>query len=96
MSVYFENHESDYEAFLAAGPAFVCNNINMGVGYHRLHKSACNMLNEAGPAKHGKHTSVAKWCSRDLDELVATLTKLFGPEGVGFQYCAFCFRDAKP
>lgn len=95
MSVFFENHEADYEAFLAAGPAFVCNNIGMGAETHRLHKSSCNMLNEAGPAKHGLHTSVAKWCSRDLDELLQTLTHLFGPEGKGFKFCSFCFRDRR-
>jgi hypothetical protein len=35
---------------------------------------------------------VAKWCSRDLNELIGTLTRLYGGEGVGFKYCAFCFK----
>jgi len=50
------------------------------------------MLNRAGPAKTGLHTSVAKICSYSRDELVQAITREYGPEGIGFKYCYFCFR----
>jgi len=92
MVIEFLNQESAYQAYLNAGPAFVCNNLGYGPETHRLHRSDCNMLNRAGPAKSGLHTSVKKACSRDLSELVRWLTERFGPEGLGFKYCHFCFR----
>jgi hypothetical protein len=86
----FHNQESEYEAFLSAGPAYVCNNLGLGAKWHRIHTSDCTMLNRAGPAKYGLHTSVKKACSRNLDELVEWLTARFSPEGTSFRYCAFC------
>jgi hypothetical protein len=35
-------------------------------------------------------TSVPKWCSDDLRELVEALRREYGPESEGFQFCAFC------
>jgi hypothetical protein len=70
MVVEFFNQETEYKAFLDGGPAFVCNNLGYGPETHRIHGSECNMLNKAGPAKTGLHTSVRKACSRDLNELV--------------------------
>jgi len=93
MVIEFHNQEAAYESFLAAGPAFVCNNLGTGSQYHRVHRSDCNILNRAGPAKTGLHTSVRKACSRDLNDLVADLAGRFGPEGTGFTYCQFCFRQ---
>jgi len=89
----FHHQESDYQAFLDGGAGFVCNNIGMGPRWHRLHRSDCNMLNRAGPAKTGLHTSVAKICSHDLHELVQAVTREYGSEGVGFKYCHFCFKS---
>lgn len=92
MVTEFYKQESEYESLLAAGPAFVCNNLGTGPQYHRVHRSDCNSLNRAGPAKFGLHTSVRKACSRDLDDIVRWLTQRFGPEGTGFTYCQFCFK----
>lgn len=92
MVTEFYNQESDYESFLVAGPSFVCNNLGTGSQYHRVHRAHCNILNRAGPAKAGLHTSVRKACSRDLDDLVGWLTQRFGPDGMGFTYCQFCFK----
>jgi len=86
----FYNREAEYESYLRAGPAFVCNNLGTGPQYHRVHRSDCNMLNRAGPASVGPHTSVRKACSRDLQDLAAWLTDRFGPEGMGFAYCKYC------
>ncbi len=92
MVVEFFNQESEYQTFLSAGPAFICNNLGYGPETHRLHRSDCSILHRAGPAKTGLHTSVRKACSRNRDELIRWLSERFGPEGTGFAYCRFCFR----
>jgi hypothetical protein len=91
VNEYF-NQEEEYREFLATGLGFVCNNLGFAPESHRIHRSDCNMLNRAGPAKFGLHTSVKKACSRDLGELVAWVTARYGPEPRGFAYCAFCLR----
>lgn len=63
----FHHQEADYTRYVAEGPAFVCNGLDMTSEYHRLHYSTCNMLNRAGSASTGLHTSVRKACSRDLN-----------------------------
>jgi hypothetical protein len=80
MVIEFKNKEREYEEFLSGGPAFVCNNLGYGPETHRIHSSECSMLNRAGPAKTGLHTSVRKACSRDLDELVewVVAAEIFG------------------
>jgi len=93
MVVEFFKQEGEYQAFLDAGRAFVCNNLGYGPGTHRVHTSECNMLNKAGLAKTGLHTSVRKACSRDLSELVDWVVARFGAEDTGFRYCALCLRD---
>jgi len=93
MVIEFLNQEAEYQAFLDGGQAFVCNNLGMGLETHRIHVSECSMLNRAGPAKTGLHTSVRKACSRDLNELVGWVNQRFGPEHTGYEYCAFCFRE---
>jgi hypothetical protein len=94
MVIEFLNQETEYQAFLDGGPAFVCNNLEFGPSEeHRIHESECSMLNRAGPAKTGLHTSVKKACSRDLNELVDWVVLRYGPEGKGFAYCFFCLRE---
>jgi hypothetical protein len=88
----FFNQEAEYAAYLAEAPAFVCNGLDMGAEYHRVHYAHCNSLNRAGPASTGLHTSVRKACSRDLNDLVAWLEANHGGASVGYQFCAFCFK----
>ncbi len=85
----FFHQEREYEAFLKGG-GFVCNGIGMGPSWHRVHRTDCTILNHAGPARPGARTTVKKLCDRNLTDLVAALGLLYGREGVGFQYCAFC------
>jgi hypothetical protein len=89
----FFNQEAEYTRFLQRGGSFICNGLGMGTQWHRVHKSGCNMLDRAGPAKHGLHTSVKKACGRSLPELMAWLEREYGPEGQGYSFCAFCFRS---
>ena len=96
MVLLFHNQESEYETFLAEAPAFVCNNLDTGLQYHRLHKSECNTLNRAGPARFGLHTSVKKAGSHELAELVRWLSRNYGSEGEGFTYCRHCFNQYAP
>lgn len=93
MVIEFFNEEAEYEAFLSGGPGFVCNNLGFLPADHRIHRSDCNMLNRAGPAKYGMHTSVKKACSQDLQELVEWIEARYGGEGKGYAYCAFCFEQ---
>ena len=93
MATPFHNQEAEYEQFLHEGTAFVCNNLETGRQYHKVHRSDCNILNRAGPAKTGLHTSVAKLGSHDLDDLIQELTRDYGPEGTGFTFCQFCFKQ---
>jgi len=88
----FLNDDRGYEKYLSLGQAYVCNGIGMGTRWHRIHRSDCNSLNRGGQAKDGLRTSVGKICSRDLQSLVATITREFGVEGSGFSYCDFCSR----
>ena len=92
MAVEFYNQEAEYGLYVSQGAAFVCNNLGTGPENHIVHRSDCSILNRAGPAKYGLHTSVRKRCSRDLEDLVRSLTGEFGPEAQGFRYCQFCFR----
>ena len=84
----FENQESEYSQFLARGEV-----LNDFPGWRRLHRANCNMLNRAGPASYGLHTSVRKICSDDLRELKAHVARTIGREGEAYQLCFFCFRD---
>ena len=93
MAIPFYNQEAEYQQFLREGAAFICNNLKTGQQYHKVHRSDCNILNNSGPAKTGSHTSVAKLCSRDLNDLVRALTQEYGPEGTGFTFCQICFKD---
>ena len=86
----FENQESEYSQFLARGEVFVLNDFP---GWRRMHRANCNMLNRAGPASYGLHTSVRKICSDDLRELKAHVAGTIGREGEAYQLCSFCFRD---
>jgi hypothetical protein len=93
MVTEFHNQEAEYARFLAGGGGFVCNGLDMGPEWRRLHRSDCVMLHRAGPASYGLHTSVKKAGSRSLSDLIRWLEERFGAEGDGFSYCAFCFRD---
>ena len=84
----FFKQEADYADWLRRG-GYVCNGLGLGDNreWHRVHRSNCNSLN----SNYGRlRTSVRKVCGDDLSELVATVTSRFGPEGEGFQFCAFC------
>ena len=92
MAIEYHNKETEYRLYMGEGSAFVCNNLGTGPENHVVHHSDCSILNRAGPAKYGLHTSVRKRCSRDLQDLISSLTSEFGAEGQGFRYCQFCFR----
>jgi hypothetical protein len=83
----FHHQEHEYAAYMRQGVSFVCNGLDMGTEWHRLHQSDCPMLHRN---KDELPTSVAKACSRDLKELIRWLTMRFGGEGEGFQFCYFC------
>ena len=90
MIVKFENQESEYAQFLARANVFVLNDFP---GWRRLHRGDCTMLNRAGPAPYGLHTSVRKICGDDLRELKAHIARTIGRQGDAYQLCFFCFRD---
>jgi len=83
--------EREYASFLARGGGYVCNNIGYGRRWHTVHRAACEQLNRTTT---GFHTNVPKACSRRLRDLTGWLTERYGPEGVGFNYCPHCFKDA--
>jgi hypothetical protein len=87
----FYNQEAEYAAFLAGGEAFVVN--DYGPTWRRLHRGDCAVLNRAGPATGGRHTSVRKICSYDLAGLTDYLRSKVGGEGDAYQKCEFCFKD---
>src|SRR3990172_9240887 len=91
MVTEFHNQEAEYASFLGAGLAFVCNNLGFGREWHKIHRSDCNLLNKAGPAKAGLHTTVRKAGSRNLDDLTRWLAERYGAEGQGYTFCRFCF-----
>ena len=88
----FHNQEREYATYLRQGLAFVCNGMDMGPEWRRLHRTDCPMLS-IHPSKI--KTSVAKACSRDLRELTSWLTSRLGPEGSGFTFCSFCQRAGR-
>lgn len=85
----FFHQEREYEEFLRGG-GFVCNGLDMGSKWHRVHRAECRSLNHAGWARRGNRTNVRKAASRKLSELTDWLTKEYGPEGDGFAFCPFC------
>ncbi len=86
----FFNQESEYDAYLRGRRAYVFNDFGAGEG--RLHHADCAMLNRAGPAAHGNHTSVRKICSYDLASLEVHVRANVGAEGSAYQKCSFCFK----
>jgi hypothetical protein len=89
----FTNQEREYAAWLRGG-GYVCNGIGMGVAFHRVHHAGCRQLNKSRADYKGNRTSVTKVVSRELGDLLESLRREYGPEGVGYQRCAFCFRKA--
>jgi hypothetical protein len=82
----FFKDEAGYAQWLREG-GYVCNGLSMGATWTRMHRADCNSLNSS---KGELRTSVKKVCSRDLPELIQWMTREHGPEGEGFQFCAFC------
>jgi hypothetical protein len=82
---YFKD-EPGYAKWLDGG-GYVCNGLSMGATWTRMHRADSTSLNSS---KGVLRTSVKKVCSRDLDELIHWVSRNHGPEGEGFQFCAFC------
>jgi hypothetical protein len=83
----FENDERGYAAYLRLGLSYVCNAMEAGPEFRRIHRSDCWSLNLT---KTGIRTSYSKLCSDHLRELVREVTSRVGPEGEGFRFCHFC------
>ena len=84
MDTFTRGDQREYERYLRDGLAFVCNGVELGEKWTRIHRSDCRFLQRS---RTGVLTSYTKYCARDLKDLLRGLRQVIDFRPVPCHFC---------